>query len=480
MLLRAQTMPAEGSKLNYTLVGFSIPANTKAAAGYTFEIAKGTYNNVEHFKSHIIITRHSKDTKTIIELPSFGTDYTWRIVTDSNNKIQKLYHFSTLTSPLVDNTKFRLRIIQKAKAHKDAYIFSDGNKVLYNMLGKPVWFLPDIPGIFKYDQSLRDLKMTPQGTITFQFANNDYEVSYDGKLIWKTDLTDSSLGYHITTYHHEFTRLANGHYLLLGDEMIQLPLKKWDTLQNKRPKESQFGIILEYDANNKLLWKWRSAPYFINEFASLDNSELEKANWHTHDNSLYFDEKNKTMYMGCKDVSSILKISYPEGKIIARYGEKLKQTDMGTGDGLFCKQHSARTNSKGELYLYSNNICKPQTIPTLVVMKEPTNPKDTLETVWEFTCDMDSNCHKSGFPSGGTLFELKDGSFLASMGSNYGIAFIVNRKKEVLWSALPEKTMPNNPEWQPMTEQYKVSIIDNQQALEKLIWAKPKLLTPKQ
>ena len=76
-LLYAQIMPAEGSKLNYRLIGFKFPPEPHAG-NYKIEIATSNCNTEDSFKKHIIETFAVKKNKIIAEVPSFGAQYTWR------------------------------------------------------------------------------------------------------------------------------------------------------------------------------------------------------------------------------------------------------------------------------------------------------------------------------------------------------------------------------------------------------------------
>jgi len=91
------------------------------------------------------------------------------------------------------------------------YIYLDGSRTLYDLNGNPVWFLPAKDGM-----EIRDMKITPQGTITYLNGSDIYDVNYDGNILWKGPNTSVVNGDSIEHYHHEFTRLSNGHYMVLG------------------------------------------------------------------------------------------------------------------------------------------------------------------------------------------------------------------------------------------------------------------------
>ncbi len=115
--LPAQVLPREGSTLNYRMVGFSFPAEKNAS--YSVEIAGGSYNDEESFKKNVIKRQNSSKNKLIIELPSFGQTYTWRILSKTTAEGatgSKLYHFQVGANRFVDTSQVRLDITQHASA----------------------------------------------------------------------------------------------------------------------------------------------------------------------------------------------------------------------------------------------------------------------------------------------------------------------------------------------------------------------------
>src|ERR1700685_4204090 len=77
--LLSQILPKEDSHINFRIIGFSFPVEKENAA-CTLEIAKGHFNISDSFKKKIIKSVTCKTNKVIIEVPSFGGDYTWRTV----------------------------------------------------------------------------------------------------------------------------------------------------------------------------------------------------------------------------------------------------------------------------------------------------------------------------------------------------------------------------------------------------------------
>ena len=224
IIAQAQIMPTEGKEINYRLIGFSFPQKQNAN-NYSLEISIGNFSNEDSFKRHIIISKDCKFNKIIAEVPSFGQVYTWRpvyIIGHSKLEYGFLHHFNVMYSPDVDTNIIRLRVMKNCEKYKSAYVFIDDHKALYDMKGHPVWFLPKIDSTLNDSYLPRDIKITPQGTITLIIRDKIYELNYNGEILWTPSETATVNGESEEHFHHEFTRLTNGHYMALGSETINV------------------------------------------------------------------------------------------------------------------------------------------------------------------------------------------------------------------------------------------------------------------
>ena len=484
--LYGQVFPKEGSKLYYRIIGFSFPAQTWAVK-YGIEIANGNFDTESLFEKSISISVSDKSNKIIAEVPYFGCSYTWRIffvAKDGAKTKSILYHFSTRISADVDTATTRLRIIKSAEKYKDAYVFLDGTRVLYDMKGKPVWFLPgsDMENKEAYP---RDLKMTSHHTITFIAGNQPYEITYSGRLLWH--YTGNKLNQPIDSFHHEFTHLNNDHYMgMIYDYEYNILTKYKDSVAKNSIDSArfyervQYSVIKEFDSNNNVIWSWSMKDYSSNSDLRLRQPNDDPSWDHDlHENSFFFDEKNKAVYISCRNISRIIKIKYPEGNVLNTYGTLYKPGITNWGNVLFCNQHSCKVSRKGYLYLFNNNTCHATHIPSVVMMKEPPNVsnkyeagKNKLEKIWEYRCTIEDSVdvNSEHFHSGGNVAELPDESMFVSMGRPYCKVFIVGLNKDVLWSAIPERYDDIQKKWSQPHELYRASIITSRKDLEKMIW----------
>jgi len=477
--LKAQILPKEQSVLNYRLIGFSFPPNNKIL-DYTLEIAKGSYSTEECFKENIVKTIHSATNKIIGEVPSFGSQYTWRAVYnfgEAGNKVTAFFHFSTGIIPAVDTSITRLKIIQPALKFTHGYVFLDDNKTLYDMDGNPVWYLPEIEG---RSITPRDLKISPQGTITLMY-DPPYEINYNGDVLWKAPTKGIVNGEISENYNHEFTKLSNGHYMVLGEDSAvwahSIYSSKHNSLagnNNDVPfRKMQFGTLIEYDEQGTVAWSWKSSEYFAQSDLRYFVPQNGSHDIDVHENSFYFDEKHNNIYISFKNINRIIKVKYPEGTVINTYGVKYKPGASKTNDDLFCGQHACKLSENGYLYLFNNNSCDSTGLPKVMLMEEPETASEGLKKIWEYDCTTEGSSEHlnsmHNFIAGGNVEELPDHSIFVCMSGGYSKLFIVSPEKEILWSAIPERKSPLENNWQQVS-QYRASIIKSRKDLERLIW----------
>ena len=499
--LHAQVTPKEGSVLNYRRIGFAFPAMDNVIK-YRIELAAGTYTDGAAFKKNIFRSADATTNVAIADVPQFKTDYTWRVVYTRKKgagSASALYHFSTGYVTAIDSAFVRLRILKPADAYKDDLVFADGSNVLYDMKGNPMWYLPVPANNPRQNTQVRDLKLTPQGTITYLIDQHAYEINYNGDTLWKGPDNGAVSGEDSERYHHELTRLTNGHYMVLGTERVLWNRNETraDTSNIMNPgKKTPFGTIIEYNGQGNVVWSWRSSPYFMSSDVVNYHPDGAAQGIDVHENAFYFDEENKVIYISFRNISRILKIKYPEGNVLASYGEVFNPDMHITGNGLFCEQHGIRRTKGGQLLLYNNNSCHDdKTMPTVLVMQEPDTKNGQLSKTWEYTCDADgvsinqamaktfenrqSLVRQRATPNplkapqlkvsiGGNVTELPGHELFVCMNTQYSKMFIVNRDKQIVWSAVTEKRDPIQAKWFASQDQYRAYII-TPAALDSLI-----------
>jgi Arylsulfotransferase (ASST). len=457
-LLQARIIPAEGSVINYRLAGFTA-SSLGSAQYYRLQIAKGIHHADKDFEKNIIISVEDTSRQMIQLLPEFGKSYTWRISSLNTKNSKKalqttpLYHFATGAVPEVDTSKNRLRILNAASLHKDMLLITDNMAVIYNMLGEPVWYLPELKDASEKNMRYRDLKPTAFGTFTALCSDGIYEFDYQGNILWRGPLNKTPRIEGVEYYHHDFTRLHNGHYMVLTNEL----LKKSQSAGQANNKDSIInvvaGAIVEYDSTGKIVWQWSSSDKFTDEEYFSIGPIKGKPGPNTHMNGFWFDDKSKEVYISFRNINTVMKISYPSGRVICRYG---------FDKPYFKGQHTPTLSSDGELFLFNNNTTARELGGISYVTRFAINGCN-LDKQWEFGCDIDTTTN-AGTMIGGSAAELPDGNMLVCVG-NTGRIFIVSRQKQVVWNAVAENKLDGNEQWVPSSE-YRTGFIEMAQLPE--------------
>jgi hypothetical protein len=483
---QARVQPAEGRKLNYVMAGFMVDA-VPGASKYKLQVAKGSYTDEQQFGKHIIIDTILAANRSITELPSFGTEYTWRISYLSNKKKvtgkTQLYHFATDTCEAIDTNFCKLKVISNKLGKSEMIITTDFRAVIYDLNGKPLWYLPKIKSLQRVAQ-IRDLKPTAQGTFTALYGFNAIEVDYNGNLLWKGPSDGKISGDTSEYYHHEFTRLSNGHYMVCGDEIWWAKPDSMPYGQKDMPKDIEeqakkgqayrryvFGTLIEYDTARNIVWSWKSRGHFLNEESVPVANKMTYTGF-THLNSFYMNEKDSVIYMSYRDINRVVKIKYPSGQWLNSYGDKYANDSTEPGCEYFCGQHCIRTTAGGELYLYDNHSIRgnEHLLSYISIFTEPNTTDKTANVTktWTFPCNIDSNA-SGGASTGGGVYMLADNSILCTTGAA-GRLIIVNRDKQVLWNAVSvQKNGPTDKIWRNSAE-YRVYPIVNKEDLARFIF----------
>lgn len=472
----AQVLPAEGDTLNYRIVGFSVPKITNAAK-YIFKISSGKYNTGEEnaFVQHIIAETKPGSNKQVLELPEFGKEYTWTVsYIDKQNKLHpatKYYHFTTGYVPVVDTHLSRLRVVSPATLHSNVYVIVDKTGVMYNMTGQPVWYLP------RATDAVTDLKATTTGTLTYLNDKGAYEVDIKGNVLWQAPNDGKVNGEETERYHHQFTKLNTGHYMLMGTETALRPMSDNyvppDSLRGKMIFKDNLwftkvdaGTLIEYDANGTVAWSWKALSEYGNDSYFGKSFTQHELSHTTGMNGFYFDEKNKYVYISFEAISTIVKIKYPSGevvKVLGKSGDDQRQQRVKRFP--FKAPRYITLDKKGDVYIFNANegYVMRKTSTIAVFHEEP--GAGVLRKAWEYSCTPDTTKEFIA-GTGGSVYILSDTTVLAGTGSASRM-FMVNKERQVEWDAIPEYKDTTG-KWQPLPYD-KVSVIEKRTELEKMI-----------
>ncbi len=475
----AQVIPKDYDTLNYRLVGFSVPEN-KQATRYVLELHEYFPQDVGGYEALPLLEKDYSSHRIIATVPAFGKNYMWRVKYLKKKKLidSTAYHFfSTGYSPVIDTSKYRLRIIDSAVENRGIYVMLDFISVIYDLQGNPLWYLPELPIETDVNKQTRDLKPTKDGTFTTVSGLGAYEFDYNGNLLWKAPNDGKVSGENSESYHHEFTKLSNGNYMVCGTKSALKKLPQGaaqDKLRDRKKVELHddgnyymnvnTGTLIEYDSKGNVVWKWLSENYFSDEY--FFRKKLSGPGFHVgmHLNGFEFDEKNKVIYLSFRNTNQIVKIEYPSGKILKQYGQDIEDSSL--KERLFLGQHCIRKSKDGRLYLFNNNtedfnngkagVASEKNVSYISVFEEVATEPSGIKKIWEFSCDIDTNASPGAGP-GGSVYMLDNGAILTGMGGVSRI-FLVSPDKKIIWNAIPEMSSDNMITTQPM-RQYRVSYI---------------------
>ena len=106
---------------------------------------------------------------------------------------------------------------------------------------------------------------------------------------------------------------------------------------------------------------------------------------------------------------------------------------------------------------------------SVVEMQEGAAGTGLLKKVWEYQCPIDPRSGLVAYPSGGFVTELNDNSLFICMGIGINKIFILNRQKQITWSAYPELWSPQEKKW-TVAGPYRTNVFEGPKNLEKLVW----------
>jgi hypothetical protein len=423
-------------------------------------IAKGNYTTLQSFKAHVIVTRAFNRGRTIAEVPEFGQEYTWTLSSAEGEDAQGqvLHHFATRKIRYVDTNFYRVRLPKKNLAYDKSYFFIDGRGTLYDGQGQPIWFIPLADSNVLLGDGLRDLKFSPAHTITYLYKNQPHEITWAGEALWNAPTQNFASNQTPEAFHHEFSRLANGHYMVAADEVAPAKETNSGTIH--------YGTVLEYDADGKQIWKWRSAPIYGGTNYPYERLPLEP--YDVHLNAFCFDAKHKYLYVGFKNVSQVIKVKYPEGTVEKVLGRNFEKGDS----SLFYQQHSITLAGNGHLCIFDNHNPNNQQInfdPGVLVIDENTGAK-----IWEFRYPKSkrkSLVQQRILTTGGNASPLAGGNYFVNICSPYSGLLIVNNNHNIIWEAISEEYDNKLHQWNPRSP-YRAAFTENSELIEQAIWYK--------
>jgi hypothetical protein len=299
-----------------------------------------------------------------------------------------------------------------------------------------------------------DLKLTPYGTITY--LEESYTSIRDsigqivplerdlaGNILWTAPNNDKFSESAGAFYNHDFKRLPNGNYMVLGnEEWRKLPgyhdteavKKKYGEIQTYGGQDYgrvEFGTVIEYDKKGNEVWSWNSNQYFDSDaLKPIGNPKLNFL-LRPHVNAFGVDRKNEFVYVGFRDVSRIVKIEKATGKVVDSWGTASPQTEAQQTVN-FHHQHGANILDDGTIAIFNDNDFPGRdSVPGAIIFSQ--QPTDTGNIVWRFDYDFEK-FNRRATRTGGNVDQLNNGNLLVCLGDIDKI-MEVTRDKKIVWEA---------------------------------------------
>ncbi len=455
---RAEIRPAPGAKLNYTQVMLEYD-QIENASEYVIEVYAGEIGgtNPERIKEI-----HDRSTATLIENLFFGVNYFWKyagIVNGAQTEWKGPYGFSIVVDTTIglDKPRFKVTTNNMDKG-KNGLMAVGSSKTIINKYGDAVWYIPLLDNkIFIEQSNITEFRMTDAGTILL-YSSTGFssgislvcETDLQGNILWKAP-NDGQVSKDTSEYyHHDFKRLTNGNYMVLGCkygwrnvppdvDLKNIRKINIDSISNPKRIKYLFNTIIEYNKAGKVVWSWDLNDHITDKelFATgvVTNTvrrELPpRAELYGHMNSFDVDPKGEFIYANFRDIHEIFKIRKSTGKVEYRYVGG-RDAVPGSKEINFMSQHDVNFLPNGNLSLFNNGNAKDENAPSEAIEFTQAQEGKPGEIVWSFSCKMDTT-NKGKTTRYGGVQDLGNGIKLISMGSLNRIVEVDSKDNSVLW-----------------------------------------------
>ena len=447
------TIPENGDTLNYRQVYFRWDPVWQAGR-YQLRIWEAESGPIDSPLSPTHHLLHHADMNGLLirEGLAFGKSYAWQVsafVGDSLLFRSEIRHFYIRTAPRIDPAVYRHRVVKDVlPSEEEFYFFIDKPGVLIDRKGEVVWFLaPDsISRAF-------NLQLLPNGHIAYfrppgKGEGNENlileETSLDGKLIWRAPDDGKVSGHDSEFYHHDFQRLSNGHYMVLGNRFVSR-----QPAGASGPIMARYGTLIEYNPAGQVVWSWGSEAELEDADVFADGLKDNP----THLNGVFFDESAGFVYLSFRYLDRVIQLEYATRRAANSFGRKMPSGEARSGDGLFFRQHSPKVKGN-RLYLYDNRLGNgADSVSSVVVLEIPADTAHAIRLLDRYELNFGSR-RTSWSESKGDVDLLPGGRVLACMGS-LPRTVVWDEKKGLVWQVEHEHRPDPEIPWQGIEANYR-------------------------
>ena len=377
----ADFRPANGAVLNYTHVMFEY-GEVRGATGYRITISdrSGSKPPLQVQNASLAFLQRSG--------LEFGHQYVWyvealrgdRPIQRSENRL-----FDIRAGLQADSAMYRTRIDQWDSLQcADGIVFLDYLGMAINRKGEPVWFMPVNPDSLE-NLKLRNLTLTPEGTVTYLDNTHCFEKDLQGNTLWRAPNDGRVSGERQEYYHHDFRKLPDGTYLTTGYRFVAEP-HLYDSSVMARVR---YNTLIQYDARGNIVWKWDEQKHISRKVIYGANGPGVTDITGTHLNGFAVDTAHDRLVLSFRDNSSVLIISRKTGDIVYNLGDSVRR--YLPRSIFFSAQHGPSLLRNGNIVVYNNCLDRKGTgssvplYPRVQVFSLPVSGKRPA-LIWEYEC----------------------------------------------------------------------------------------------
>ncbi len=403
------------------------------AKHYKLHLAYDSTQQKNDFTSFLVTVQLDKTPATRIDKLPLGKKYKWYVETilKTGQIIKSDIHYFSILSTIYSDTSSYKRKINYPSKNKQGVIWCDFSHCAFDRDGNIVWFMPTENNEYKETSRVRDLRFLNDGTITFIKNPGAFHTNLNIETIWKAPLTGENDDKYKTGYHHSLQKLANGNYMVLAYDFVELEkTAKNDTVTNR----VELVNVIEFTKTGHIEWIWEMREHFPLDILATP-TEFNRGIINAHCNAFSIDKNNEFIYLGFRDISRIIKINKTTKQIISSYGKKLNNADSLVNEtNLFSYPHDAKVLQNNHIMVLNNNDFVNNKISTLEIFEQPKNNKQTIKPNWSFSFKFDSLNNGKSMKLGNVKL-MNNGNYLINQGSNNRIVEITKNKK-VLWDMM--------------------------------------------
>lgn len=401
--------PPDGALLNFRQILFEAP-QYPGATSYSFTFLLCNKLGEDCQLSHQV---ESKNRAIVLaDKFAFGNTYRWSYeALRGANVLHKSpdFIFNIASSELLDTTLQKVVWSKRPNKKEKGILMIDGLKLAVDMQGNPILFLP-----YAQDYTIRDINLTPQGTLTF--IDNKWsvvrEIQTNGELVWTLHtVPDAEAGKE--QYHHEFEKLPNGHYLVAGKKKVsQLDEKH---LLPKVPESTSCETIIEFNSEGEEVWRFNLLPELKKQLNIQPDMNMFNPHRMGHLNGIAIGKDTSIVYASFKTFNTVFKINKITNRIEYMYGtNKISFVDSMEYAGAFAQQHCPILLKNGNLMIFNNGTHK--TGSGIVELKTGDHLSKQNEVIRKINfADLFSN--EIYTPQMGSVQEVGKSSILVGMGN---------------------------------------------------------------